>query len=143
VASQLSFAGKFFQMRNPAPEAFIKTVHRLLETQQYFLIPTLRAEDVAKEMGMGYQKFSALLNTQLNSNFNDFINGYRIRYACGLMTTGKMKAPSKMADIASESGFSSRSVFYEAFRKVMGITPGEYLLQSSERRLKKDTFKRD
>jgi AraC-like DNA-binding protein len=130
-------------MNSEQPEVFIATLTNLMERQQYFLIPSLRAEEVAKELGLGYQKFAALLNANMKSNFNDFINGYRIRYACSLMEKGKHHKSITLADIAVESGFISRSVFYEAFRKVMGITPGEYLLQSSERRLKKDTFKRD
>lgn len=116
-------------MNSEQPEAFIVTLTNLMERQQFFLIPTLRAEEVAKEMGLGYQKFAALLNTTIKSNFNDFINGYRIRYACSLMKERKDKGQIKLADIAMESGFTSRSVFYEAFRKFTGVTPGEYFFQ--------------
>jgi AraC-like DNA-binding protein len=114
-------------MNTKQPEIFIGKLINLMETQQFFLIPSLRAEEVAKEMGIGYQKFAALLNTQLKNNFNDFINGYRIRYACSLMKEGKDNQRTRLAEIAKESGFTSRSVFYEAFRKEMGITPGDYI----------------
>lgn len=114
-------------MNSEHPDAFIGKLTNLMETQQFFLIPNLRAEEVAKEMGLGYQKFAALLNTQLKNNFNDFINGYRIRYACSLMKEGKDNKRTRLAEIAKESGFTSRSVFYEAFRKEMGVTPGDYI----------------
>lgn len=129
VASQVNFVAYKKRMNTEQPEAFIAAMTHLMEKQQYFLIPSLRAEEVAKEMGLGYQKFAALLNTTLKSNFNDFINGYRIRYACSLMKEGKNDRKIKLSDIALESGFTSRSVFYEAFRKFTGVTPGEYLLQ--------------
>ncbi len=127
AASHISFVANNSRMNSENPEAFIATLINLMETQQFFLIPTLRAEEVAKEMGLGYQKFAALLNATIKSNFNDFINGFRIRYACSLMKEAKNDRKIKLSDIAMESGFASRSVFYEAFRKEMGITPGDYI----------------
>lgn len=127
ATSQVSFVAYKKCMNTKQPEIFIGKLIYLMETQQFFLIPSLRAEEVAKEMGIGYQKFAALLNTHIKNNFNDFINGYRIRYACSLMKEGKDNKKTRLAEIAKESGFTSRSVFYEAFRKEMAITPGDYI----------------
>ena len=55
----------------------------------------------------------------------DFINGYRIELAQELLKSSSHKNFTVLA-IAQESGFKSRSAFYEAFRKQTGTTPANY-----------------
>ena len=51
------------------------------------------------------------------------INGYRIRYAQKLM---KDHPYMSVTEIASESGFSSRSAFYRNFKETTGLSPAEW-----------------
>ena len=56
-------------------------------------------------------------------SFSDFIARMRINYAQQLMQNEPDK---KVAAIAIESGFSSESSFFRAFKSITGMTPTEW-----------------
>jgi len=68
---------------------------------------------------------SKLINEDFNLSFSDFINQYRVTYACELIMQDKQDRFSQTF-IAEQSGFGSLSSFNRAFKKEMGVTPGEY-----------------
>jgi AraC-like DNA-binding protein len=60
----------------------------------------------------------------LNSNFYDYLNRYRVIYACQLLRDANCQW--RVLDIAFESGFSNKNSFYRYFRDTYNMTPVEY-----------------
>jgi AraC-like DNA-binding protein len=95
-----------------------------------YLRPQIRLADIAAEMGLKSYKLTEIINRGLKTNFYDLINGLRVERAMNLM-----RDPSKnhlnLLGIAMESGFNSKSVFNDQFRRLTGMTPSEYRQQES------------
>ena len=69
---------------------------------------------------------SRVINVGYNLNFNDFINGYRIKEVLSKIDDQQHKKVTLLG-IALDSGFNSKATFNRAFKKQMGITPIEYI----------------
>jgi AraC-like DNA-binding protein len=74
---------------------------------------------------------SQVINNIANKNFRSFLNGYRIQEAQRVFSepdAGKYTIES----VALRVGFKSRSVFYDAFKDVTGVSPNFYLKSVQE-----------
>ena len=61
----------------------------------------------------------------LGQSFHDYRNQWRIDHSKRLIREGKTKEVTLEA-IGQMSGFSSRNTFFIAFKRIEGISPGEY-----------------
>ena len=69
---------------------------------------------------------SQVINEQLNKNFSELMNCYRIGEFKTRLADPKYGHHSIMG-IAYEVGYNSKSSFNEAFKKLNGVTPSAYL----------------
>ena len=70
-------------------------------------------------------QLSKIIKEHTEQNFNQFINGLRVRYSKKLFLDTSY-AKFTITSIALESGFNSKSTFYYAFKKHAGMTPTEF-----------------
>lgn len=56
-------------------------------------------------------------------NFSDYINFYRVKYACDMIKTNPKLS---LETVATESGFNGRQSFYRVFCSYMSMSPKEY-----------------
>lgn len=99
-----------------------------MENQRPYLRKSLTLKMLAKELGIPTNHLSQLLNEQLQQNFFDFVNQYRIN-AAREKISNRDYAHYTIESIALDVGFRSRSTFYDVFRKQVGMTPSEYRRQ--------------
>jgi AraC-like DNA-binding protein len=97
----------------------------VLKNQSLYLNPELRLSDLATALAVRPYRVSEILSHGLQTSFYDLINHYRVTYAQELMTSPN-SAHLNLLGIAMESGFKSKSVFNDAFRKTTGMTPSEF-----------------
>ena len=69
---------------------------------------------------------SNAVNNYFGCNFKRLINSYRVVRAKELLDS----KDCPVNELFSRCGFASKSVFYVAFRKVVGMTPLQYISQS-------------
>lgn len=90
----------------------------------------LRAEDVARVVGLHPNYALNLFTSVMNVSIHRFVVRMRLIRARSLLFEGSLS----IENVAFESGFSSLSQFYEQFRAAYGITPRQmrtvYLHQS-------------
>ena len=98
----------------------------LMETDRLFLDNDLNLPMVAERLGIGIHETSFLINQTTNSNFYNFINKYRVNEAKKLLGSAKMEQLN-MLGIAFASGFNSKTTFNTTFKKMVGVSPSEYL----------------
>ena len=99
---------------------------RLFEQEKPYLTPRVNLREVAGRMGTNKTYVSALLNRHLNQNFNQFVNGYRVREAQDYVKHhGRVDLPQ----LCRLVGFLSMASFTVAFRLNTGMTPGEWCRQ--------------
>ncbi|WP_170132136.1 helix-turn-helix domain-containing protein [Arenicella xantha] len=104
------------------PEVLSQLEHMMLE-QRVYREMGLTIGQLAKRLELPEYRLRKIINTGLGyRNFNDYLNGFRIKEA------GERLADSRMADqavlnIALDVGFRSLSSFNKAFRAVYGVTP--------------------
>lgn len=114
--------------RSPLPKAVnrktAKELEALMEQEQLYLDPKLRAKDVAERLHIHPRTLSLVLSQLFQQNFSDFVNGYRIRKAQHLISTDLEN--KTLLEILLVSGFNSKSVFNAAFKKHTGMTPSVY-----------------
>ena len=86
---------------------------------------------LAEAMDSTPHAVSQVLNEKLGLNFFDFVNEYRVKEA---QTNISQTIGSRLNvyAIALDSGFSSKSAFYSAFKRFTGMTPREYWLKNSQ-----------
>ena len=94
-----------------------------MEQDRLFKDPGLTLDKFADEINCPGRHVSQIINEQLNQNFFDFINRYRIEAAKQLI---REKQNYTMLAVAYESGFHSKSSFNAAFKKYSGQTPTEF-----------------
>lgn len=100
---------------------------RLMETEKLYRNPDLNLDSLAYELSVGRHLLSQLLNDNLNKNFHQFINDYRIEEACDLL---KENQHYSVEAVGTEVGFHSRSSFFTSFKRVKGMTPASYRRQA-------------
>ncbi len=104
-------------------EVISEKLNELFVVNELYKNPELKITDVAKEIGIIPNYLSQYLNEHLKKSFSTFVNEYRVKAAEQMLTSNHSLS---IEGIGIESGFKSNSTFYTAFRKLKGITPGEY-----------------
>ena len=112
----------------PAPEisveeALLRKLEDLVQNQEVYRRKGLTVNDVAQLLNTNKTYVSVLVNLHFGMPFNDWINGYRVRYAGRLL---KEQPEMHLSDIADAAGFSGESSFFRIFKAVTGKTPGEW-----------------
>lgn len=103
----------------------VKKIHELMIEHKYYLDADISLESLARKLKIPEYQLSLLLNKNIQKNFFDFINHYRMEHAKKLMTTSMGEGYS-ILDILYDSGFNSKSAFNRCFKKYTGITPSQY-----------------
>ncbi|NGM64352.1 helix-turn-helix domain-containing protein [Sphingobacterium sp. SGR-19] len=107
---------------------FKERLQDLMDKDQPYLDPLLSLPHLAERIGLSIHELSYVLNTGIDSNFYQFINGYRIRYAQQLLKDNILNGYS-IQEISIRSGFNSKTTFYTSFKQEVGMTPKRYLLK--------------
>lgn len=80
---------------------------------------------LSDKLNIPKQYISEILNVHLKTNFQDFVNGYRVNAFIECLQSDDYRHYAHMG-IATECGFNSKSTFYSIFKKHKGSTPAEY-----------------
>lgn len=118
--------GGFKYQSSDIPESELKEnlsrIKEYLCKEKVYTDPLISLERLAKGLKMQEKLLSQVINQSSGSNFNDFINSFRIEYAIEMMKNSDMK----ILEIAYEAGFNSKTTFNTSFKKITGLTPSEY-----------------
>lgn len=111
-------------------------LQRIMVEQEPYLNANLRITELARKLSLNGPQLSELINCRFDSNFNSYINGFRVEKAKQLLID---KPQLDITNIAYDSGFNSISSFNAAFKKNTNITPGRYRKKRLEMPQDKDS----
>ena len=104
----------------------IKLIDDYFLEKQSFLKQGLNISMVAVELNIPVRDLSYIINNYYTTRFNDFINKYRVDYILSKVGMAQLDIYTLEA-LSKEAGFSHKSSFYRAFKKIHNVTPLEYL----------------
>ena len=100
-------------------------LEQLLKVDNIYLDPNLTSDSVSNTLNISSGHLSRIIKTELNTNFNDYINSYRVNQAKAYLKNPEFSKYTITA-IGLEAGFNSKSAFYSAFKKATNKTPLAY-----------------
>ncbi len=103
----------------------------LLENKKIYRKQDLSIFDIAEELNINKTYISNAINKISGTNFNTFINKYRIEESKKILINQEYNNLTIEA-IANDVGFHSKSSFNTWFKKLTGKTPSEFKKQMQE-----------
>ena len=94
-----------------------------IQEQELFTNPKVNLRALSEALDLKEKELSRLINECGKVNFYKFINEYRIEKFKQLIESPEAH---QFTLLGTEAGFSSKSTFYSAFKKLEGITPKQY-----------------
>lgn len=84
---------------------------------------------MAKELGFSPYALSRVFSGVFHRNFNQYLNGIRLDYACGLLQDSDLS----ITEVFGEAGFESQCTFNRVFRERYHMSPREYRKEYQKR----------
>ncbi len=98
---------------------------KAMETDQLYLVPELSLSMLGNQLNISPKSISHTLNNDLNKNFHDFVNEYRVEEVKKRLADPAYDHLTILA-VGLDSGFNSKSSFNRIFMKATGVSPKEY-----------------
>ncbi|MDR6919821.1 helix-turn-helix domain-containing protein [Chryseobacterium sp. 2987] len=108
-----------------ADNLYFQKLELLCKEQHMYTDSTLNREKVAEKLGISAGYVSQIVNTITGDNFAHYINQYRVE-AVKEMISDPEYENYNLLTMGLEAGFTSKTTFFKAFKKVTGQTPNEY-----------------
>lgn len=108
-----------------ADNLYFRKLEALCKEQHIYTDSTLNREKVAEKLGISPGYVSQIVNTLTEDNIANYINNFRVE-AVKQMISNPEYENYTLLTMGLESGFTSKTTFYKAFKKVTGQTPNEY-----------------
>jgi AraC-like DNA-binding protein len=93
---------------------------------QPYLQPELNLNRFADILQLPAHHLAYYFREVKKQSFNDYTNECRIEFAISMLRQGKTSDLTLEA-VGVMSGFTNRSTFFRAFKKIEGISPGSFL----------------
>jgi len=116
---------KEFKESITADNLYFQKLKLLCKDQHIYTDSTINREKVAEKLGISAGYVSQIVNTITGDNFAHYINQYRVEAVKEMISDPQYKYYTLLT-MGLESGFTSKTTFYNAFKKVTGQTPNEY-----------------
>ncbi len=104
---------------------YFQKLELLCKEQHIYTDSTLNREKVAEKLGISPGYVSQIINTITGENFAHYISQYRVEAVKEMISNSEYENYNLLT-MGLESGFTSKTTFYKAFKKVTGQTPNEY-----------------
>ena len=111
-------------------DEFYQELDKRMRKECHYRKDDLRLEWLAEKMEIPRNYLSYIINTKSGTNFNGFINEYRMKEAAELLTS---RTDLTVKDIYFQVGFNNKATFYQAFKKKYKCTPSEYRVSQKEK----------
>ena len=131
--------GVSYTLKDNIKKEYVHKISSYMESARPFLRKNFSLNKLTQDLDLSPTYTSRVINEVYGKNFKDYVNGFRIENACKNLLNEKMKNYTIEA-IAQESGFHSRTAFYNAFKRIMRMSPGEYISRNSKKTSKKITI---
>ncbi len=109
--------------KNNNTDIVSRRIIELMEEEAIYRDDQLTIQKLANLLEIPNHQLSDIINTSFKSNFNSFINRYRVNNAVAMI---RENPDCNILSVAYAVGFNSKSVFYDAFTKQTGATPGQF-----------------
>ncbi len=114
------------KLRDEITTGISEKLEKLMNEEKAYLQNDLNLKKAAALLDTNTAYLSHIINEQFGLNFSSYLNRHRIEEAKRLLNEHRQNSLT-LEGIASSCGFSSRSAFYQAFKKFTGHTPTEYI----------------
>jgi AraC-like DNA-binding protein len=112
-------------LKEEQAKAHLDKLLSVMETEKPYLDSNLKIQHLSEKVGVSSHHLSQIINENLNQNYADFINSYRINEAKRLLLSPEYEL-EKILSIAFDAGFQNKATFNASFKKYTGMSPTEY-----------------
>lgn len=110
--------------------AIVRQIKEHFEQDPFYLDSDCTLKNLAGRLNLPANYLSQSINSELDQNFNEFINRYRIMEAQRRLMSPAFKHLN-IEGIGNSVGFKSKSAFYAAFKKLTNTTPSQFIQANS------------
>lgn len=104
-------------------EAALARLAILMEQERLYTNNELSLSLLAQKLRLSTHQVSELLNSRLGKSFARFVREARVAAAKTMLIH---EPAASVLSVGLSVGFTSQSTFYEAFREIEGMTPGQF-----------------
>ena len=122
------FVGKEANIRKVDCRIYTAILYQL-EIRQIFLDTSLSLKKLSDLLETNQTYLSNVVNKYFGCNLKELVNTYRVEYAKELLCSRRCA----LTELPCSCGFASKSAFYSAFSRLVGVSPLSY--QTQERRM--------
>lgn len=105
----------------------LKKIQEVMEDTALICSDDFTLNKLSELIESNYKYVSQVINEAYKQNFKQFVTTCRIREACRRFNSNEEFSNLTIEAIAESVGFKSRSSFIAAFKRIVGITPSEYI----------------
>lgn len=110
------------------------TIQKVVDHIHQYYDTDLSLPMLAGMISMPVSQFSHMFKTEVGMTFSEYIIAYRMEKARDLL----QKTDIKISDIAEMLRYNNSQNFIRVFKKMNGVTPGEYRARYSKERLEEE-----
>ncbi|WP_341324843.1 helix-turn-helix transcriptional regulator [Myroides odoratimimus] len=110
---------------NEFVDEYKEKIEKVILKDQLFLKTNCSLDLVEKLTRIQRHHLSQFFSTEYGKNFNTYINELRVEYAKETLKAREYNV--SVSELGEECGFNSRTSFFRAFKKYVGVSPSEYI----------------